>query len=110
MQRARIPHAMAEIVAEHGYPRTKVKLVIARAGVSTRTFYEYFENLEGCFMALLDLGSERARELIIDAFEREDRWQDGARTAHLPNAGCPHSALGNRPPIARVRDVTGHNS
>ncbi len=81
MQRARILHAMAEIVAEHGYPRTKVKQVTSRAGVSTGTFYEYFGDLEDCFTTLLDLGSERANELIADAFEREERWQDGARSA-----------------------------
>jgi AcrR family transcriptional regulator len=81
MQRARILYAMAEIVAEHGYARTKLKLVIARAGVSSRTFYECFDNLEDCFKTLLDLGSERANELIADAFEREDHWQDRARAA-----------------------------
>jgi AcrR family transcriptional regulator len=81
MQRARILHAMAEIVAEHGYARTKVKQVTSRAGVSTGTFYEYFGSLEDCFTTLLDLGSERAKELITEAFEREDRWQDGARGA-----------------------------
>jgi AcrR family transcriptional regulator len=72
---------MAEIVAEHGYLRTKVKLVIARAGVSTRAFYEHFDDLEACFTALLDLGSARANELIAEAFEREERWQDRVRIA-----------------------------
>jgi AcrR family transcriptional regulator len=81
MQRARILYAMAEIVAEHGYLRTKVKLVVTRAGVSTRAFYEYFDDLEHCFMALLDLGSERANELLAEAFERENRWQDRLRIA-----------------------------
>ncbi len=81
MQHARILHAMAEIVAEHGYARTKVKQVTSRAGVSTSTFYEHFGSLEDCFMTLLDLGSERASELIAEAFEREDRWQDRARAA-----------------------------
>ncbi len=57
MQRARILHATAEIVAEHGYARTKVKQVTSRAGVSTRAFYEHFGNLQDCFTTLLDLGS-----------------------------------------------------
>ncbi len=81
MQRARILYAMAEIVVENGYARTKLKLVTSRAGVSTRAFYEHFGNLEDCFTTLLDLGTERAKELIAEAFEREDRWQDGARAA-----------------------------
>jgi AcrR family transcriptional regulator len=81
MQRARILYAMAEIVVENGYARTKLKLVTSRAGVSTRAFYEHFGNLEDCFTTLLDLGTERAKELIAEAFEREDHWQDRARAA-----------------------------
>ncbi len=61
MQRARILQAMAEIVSEHGYPRTKVKQVTSRAGVSTGTFYEYFGDLEDCFTTLLDLGQSAPR-------------------------------------------------
>jgi AcrR family transcriptional regulator len=80
-QRARVLDAMTEVVAEHGFAATTVKLVTERAGVSTRTFYEYFENLADCFSAILDLGLVQATELIGDAFAHEDRWQDGVRAA-----------------------------
>jgi AcrR family transcriptional regulator len=76
-QRDRILDAMVELVAEHGFAGVSVKLVTARAGVSTRTFYEEFQNLRECFLAVLDLALEHAGGLIVRAFAREERWQDG---------------------------------
>ena len=35
--------------------------------MSTRTFYEEFDDLRECFLAVLDLGLERAGELIAQA-------------------------------------------
>lgn len=81
MQRARLLAAIAAVVAERGYANTTVKSVTARAGVSSRTFYQLFAGLEDCFSAVLDLGLERAGELLTEAFKREDRWQDAMRTA-----------------------------
>jgi AcrR family transcriptional regulator len=75
--RARILQAMVEVAAEHGFAGASVKLVTARAGVSSRTFYEEFDGLQECFVAVLDLALERAGGLIVQAFVREERWQDG---------------------------------
>lgn len=72
---------MVEVVAERGFARATVKSVTARAGVSSRTFYERFDGLEDCFAAVIDLGVERARGLIMEAFAREDDWRDGVRAA-----------------------------
>jgi AcrR family transcriptional regulator len=76
-RRDRILAAMAEVAAERGFEHASVKLVSARAGVSTRTFYEEFEGLQDCFLVVLDLALARAGELIMQAFVREQRWQDG---------------------------------
>jgi AcrR family transcriptional regulator len=76
-QRDRILEAMVQLAAEHGFAGVSVKLLTARAGVSTRTFYEEFEDLRQCFLAVLDLALERAGGLIVQAFTRERRWQDG---------------------------------
>jgi AcrR family transcriptional regulator len=70
-----------EVVAERGFAGTTVKLVRVRAGMSSRTFYEYFDGLEDCFTAVLDLGLECAGELITEAFGREDGRRDGLRAA-----------------------------
>src|SRR5436190_2182446 len=50
-QRARLLRAMAEVAAEKGYANTVVADVIARAGVSRRTFYELFRDKQDCFLA-----------------------------------------------------------
>jgi AcrR family transcriptional regulator len=76
-QRDRILEAMVELAAEHGFAGVSVKLLTGRAGVSTRTFYEEFEDLRQCFLAVLDLALERAGGLIVQAYAREERWQDG---------------------------------
>jgi AcrR family transcriptional regulator len=75
--RARILRAMVEIAAERGFTGASVKLVTARAGVSSRTFYEEFDGMRECFVAALDLALERAGGLITQAFVREEHWQDG---------------------------------
>jgi AcrR family transcriptional regulator len=68
-QRDRILRAMVEVVAELGYPETRVVDVIKRAGVSRKTFYEFFSDREECFLSAYDLalgglyrGTERAYE------------------------------------------------
>ena len=76
-RRDRIIEAMVEVAAERGFGHASVKLVTGRAGVSTRTFYEEFDGLRECFLAVLDLGLEHAGELITRAYAREERWQDG---------------------------------
>jgi len=54
-QRNRILQAMIEVVAERGYPETRVVDVISVAGVSRKTFYELFSSKEDCFLAAYDL-------------------------------------------------------
>ena len=49
-QRGRMIAAMAETVAAKGYAATTVADVVARAGVSRKTFYEHFADREECFL------------------------------------------------------------
>lgn len=81
IQRERILRAMAEVAAERGYAQASLSVVIARAGVSRRTFYRFFESREECFLSLIDLGLQRTVELVAGAFAREKCWQDGVRAA-----------------------------
>lgn len=73
--------AFLECIADRTFGGTTVRLVAARAGVSTATFYRHFDGLEGCLIAVLDLGVGYARELVTRAFEKQRRWQDGVREA-----------------------------
>ena len=79
--RERILRATAEIVAEHGISGASVKLVTARAGVSSRTFYARFGGLDDCLIAIMDDTLERVLELVSRAFEGAGAWQDGMRGA-----------------------------
>jgi len=64
-QRGRMLAAMAGAVSEKGYGAVAVADVIARAGVSRKTFYEHFDNKEECFLAAYDAGVE----LMLDAID-----------------------------------------
>ncbi len=80
--RARILRALIEVVAERGFAGANVKLVMARAGVSSRTFYGEFEGLEDCFAAVIDMGLEQAWALIAQAcVGGEEGWEDAVLAA-----------------------------
>ena len=66
-QRGRMLAAMATVVAEKGYANATVADVIARAGVSRKTFYEQFENKEACFFAAYDAGVEAMLAALDEA-------------------------------------------
>jgi AcrR family transcriptional regulator len=80
-QRARLIDAMAQVVAEKGYPATTVADVVERAGVSRRTFYEQFADKEACFLAAYDAGLSAVLGRIVDAVQTDHGggWRDRAR-------------------------------
>ncbi|CAM3868987.1 TetR/AcrR family transcriptional regulator [Smaragdicoccus niigatensis] len=49
--RERLIEAMAEVIVEKGYVATTVADIVARARVSRRTFYEHFNDKQGCMLA-----------------------------------------------------------
>ncbi len=82
-QRERMLLAVAEAVAEQGYPATTVADIIARARLSRRTFYEHFSDKEECFLAAYDTVVEQLLEGVGHAYEQADGWtqkvHDGLR-------------------------------
>jgi AcrR family transcriptional regulator len=66
-QRGRLLGAMAAAVGSAGYAEVTVADVIARAGVSRKTFYEHFENKLECFLAAYDAGVETTLGAIDEA-------------------------------------------
>jgi AcrR family transcriptional regulator len=80
-QRARIIRAMTQVAGERGFADTTVALVIARAKVSSRTFYGCFDGLEECLVAVLYEGLERVGALVSQALEGAQSWRDGIRAA-----------------------------
>lgn len=82
-QRNRIHQAMIEVVAERGYPETRVVDVIGVAGVSRKTFYELFDSKEDCFLAAYDVLLNNLLAEATDAFESRPGapWADKVATA-----------------------------
>lgn len=75
-QRGRLICAIADEVAENGYPATSVADVIARAGVSRSAFYEQFADKEACFLAAYDSGAQAIYEAMVGAAEGLRSWEE----------------------------------
>src|SRR5215467_2697762 len=97
-QRSRILSAVTEVVAEEGYQAARVTDVIARAGVSRKTFYEHFSDKEECFLAAYDTNLADLMGATSAGFDRSDDWPERVRsglTAFL-------EGLASRPAAARM--------
>ncbi len=81
IQRARLLAAMTELLCERGIGNATVAHVVARAGVSRRTFYEIFEDREACLLAALDNALARASRCVLDAYDPRAKWAERVRTA-----------------------------
>jgi AcrR family transcriptional regulator len=81
IQRARILSAMVEVASEHTYIGATVARVVARAGISRRTFYELFEGREDCFLAAFEWGVEQARQVVVEAYGSQRSWRERVRHA-----------------------------
>jgi AcrR family transcriptional regulator len=76
-QRRRILEAMADLVAEGGYPATTIEAVVRRAKVGYATFYKNYADKEECFLALFDAATERTLRGVEDGYRREaGPWPD----------------------------------
>lgn len=74
--------AMAEVACERGAANATVAHVVARSGVSRRTFYEIFEDREDCFMAAFDEALARAGEYVLATDDKpSERWRERIRAA-----------------------------
>ncbi|HEV3071217.1 MAG TPA: TetR/AcrR family transcriptional regulator [Solirubrobacteraceae bacterium] len=71
--------ALVEVAGERGVAQASVAHIVARAGVSRRTFYELFEDREDCFLAAFDHALARARETVVLAYESERGWRERIR-------------------------------
>jgi AcrR family transcriptional regulator len=81
IQRARMIAAMIDVVSERGRSNATVAHVVARSGVSRRTFYEVFEDFEDCFLAALDQSIARASEYVLGAYDPAGKWRVRIREA-----------------------------
>jgi AcrR family transcriptional regulator len=75
IQRARMIAAMIDVVSERGRANATVAHVVARSGVSRRTFYEVFNDFEDCFLAALDQSLAEVSRYVLDVYDPAERWR-----------------------------------
>lgn len=97
-QHERILAAVARAAAELGYGPMTVEAVIARAGVSRRTFYEHFRNKEDAFLAAYDAVVRQAVRYVRRAYLKETTAQARLRAG----IGAFLQFLASDPEVARM--------
>lgn len=80
IQRARMLAAMVDVCSERGAGNVTVAHVVARAGISRRTFYELFEDREDCFLATFDHALAQAATSVLPAYEPKGAWRERIRS------------------------------
>lgn len=84
-QRERILDAVERLIAERGCAGVSIEAIVKEAGVSSVTFYEFFDGKEECFVAGFDRavgwGLERSAAAIEEAGEAgELSWPEQVAT------------------------------
>jgi AcrR family transcriptional regulator len=78
-QRERLLNGVVEAVAEHGYNATTIGKITAAAKISRRTFYEYFDGKEDCFLAAYEMIDAHVRESVLAAGDPAGPWPERVR-------------------------------
>jgi AcrR family transcriptional regulator len=86
---------MIELVHERGPGSVTVAHVVARSGVSRRTFYELFDGLDDCLVAAFDYAIARAAAVVLPAYEDLAHDAATASPGSSPN-GARRGAAENR--------------
>jgi len=94
-QRERILDAVERLVAANGFAGTSIEAIVKAAGVSSVTFYDFFEGKEASFVAAFERAVEAAAGEIEDA-TAELSWPEqvstGLRTVLAAVAAEPSRA------------------
>jgi AcrR family transcriptional regulator len=68
-QRRRLFEALVELINKHGLGGVRISELVARAGVSRRSFYEHFHNKEECLLGAFDASVQRLTEAMVHAYD-----------------------------------------
>jgi AcrR family transcriptional regulator len=99
--RERILQAVADLVAEKGYPEMAITEIAARASVSLTTFYAHFDGKEAAFLETLADAQQRVLEATIPVFTSAPDWEHGVVVAGQAFLGF----LATHPAIAQLGGV-----
>ncbi|HST54987.1 MAG TPA: TetR/AcrR family transcriptional regulator [Solirubrobacteraceae bacterium] len=97
-QRNRLFAAMVQAVNEQGFVATTISDLVARAGISRRSFYEHFDNKDECLLATYDEIVERLNRRLINAYSAVDEWPEQIEAF----ARALFEATADRPDAARL--------
>jgi AcrR family transcriptional regulator len=80
-QRAKILSAVRKLTHERGYAAVSASAVIASSRVSSKTFYEHFEDAELCFAAAYDEAIAEVRGVVMPVYQQRGTWLQRVRAA-----------------------------
>lgn len=80
-QRQRLLASLVGNVAESGYNATTITTITEGAGVTTRTFYKYFQSVEECYLTAFDMAAEELGTNLAQAWNGEEEWPLRTRAA-----------------------------
>jgi AcrR family transcriptional regulator len=96
----RLQLALIEQIAETGYRATRVGDVLARSGLSRKSFYEHFPNKQECLLATFDLVADESLRRVERAYRAAEGWPGCVEAAiselfssTLENPGAQRLAL-----------------
>jgi AcrR family transcriptional regulator len=97
-QRERLMEAMMQAVDERGVVAITISDLVARAGISRRTFYEHFDNKEDCLLATYDAVVETEVQRVLDLYGPDEGWLEQLEAA----IRMLFAAIAQRPGAARL--------
>jgi AcrR family transcriptional regulator len=72
--RERLAAGAIAAIAEHGFREAGVTQISAAAGVSRRTFYDYFSDKEACYFDTYGVFEEHLIQIVSEAGEESRAW------------------------------------
>jgi len=88
IQRSRMLTAAADVMAERGAANVTVAHVVARSGVSRRTFYEIFEDRQDCLLATFEDRVARVAATVGPAYGAGKGWAERIRLGLVALLAC----------------------
>lgn len=78
-QKQRILEAIVDVTSLAGYAAMSIDDIIGTAGVSRRTFYDYFKSKDEAFLTAVDMVTAELLEQVRDAYEQADGFPAAVR-------------------------------
>lgn len=78
-QRERLLNGVVDAVALNGYNATTIASITKAAKISRRTFYEYFEGKQDCFLAAYEMIEAHVLDSVLAAPGAGEPWPDRVR-------------------------------